>query len=122
MTCKDGEIQVLEAITWIHGHKQEWLRLQEICLRLEAATLPNGNKRFATITRGSVYILAQIIGLEVTEDATFKRNNNLWSTLSRYLVELHPALERVIQPRECEVARWVRMNGLPELDSTYIYK
>ena len=119
---KTGEQQVGDAVIWIKWHPEEWKRLQETCLRIEAAQDEKGRKRFSGITCGSVYMLAQMVGIEVTNDCTFKRNKSLWSTLARYLVQLHPQLKRVIETRDCEVGRYVNIHGLPELGPEYVYK
>ena len=110
MAAKSGEQQVLDGWNWIVGHKAEFLELQRICLKIEAATRPDGRKRFHSVT-----------WIEITNDAVFRRNKSLWSTISRYLTAMHPELERVIEHRECEVARHVRAHGLPEIGGDYCY-
>ena len=121
MGALSGEQQVLNGWNWITGHQAEFLELQRVCLRIEAATKPDGRKRFHSITCQSIYTLAEIMGIEITNDAVFKRNKTLWSTISRYLTAMHPQLERVIEHRECEVARFVRAHGLPKIGSEYYY-
>jgi len=121
MAAKSGEQQVLDGWNWIVGHKAEFLELQRICLKIEAATRPDGRKRFHSVTCQSIYMLAEVMGIEITNDAVFRRNKSLWSTISRYLTAMHPELERVIEHRECEVARHVRAHGLPEIGGDYCY-
>ena len=121
MAAKTGEQQVPEGWRWIVGHRAEFLELQRICLVIEAATKPDGRKRFGSVTCQSIYMLAEIMGIAISNDAVFRRNKSLWSTVSRYLVAMHPELGRVIEHRECEVARYVRAHGLPKIGSEYHY-
>lgn len=121
MAAKTGEQQVHEGWRWIVGHRAEFLELQRICLVIEAATKPDGRKRFGSVTCQSIYMLAEIMGIEISNDAVFRRNKSLWSTISRYLVAMHLELGRVIEHRECEVARYVRAHGLPKIGSEYHY-
>lgn len=121
MAALTGEQQVFNGWRWIMDHKAEFIELQRICLEIEAATKPDGRKRFGSVTCQSIYMLAEIMGIDVSNDAVFRRNKSLWSTISRYLTAMHPQLERVIEHRECEVARYVRAHGLPEIGSEYYY-
>lgn len=113
---------VKDAVRWIERNKDEWLEVQRVCCILENVRDWNGRPRYSSVTRGSIYMLAQLEGIEITNTKTFKRDHDLWSVLSRYLTDLHPQLERVIRHRECDVAKYVRVHGLPKLKSKYIYK
>ena len=117
---KTGEQQFYDGLRWIINHPDEFKELQRVCIAAEEARNLDGSKRFHSITRQGIYTLAQLMGVRVTNMKTFQRDNSLWSTLSRYLLVLHPQLERVIETRECEVARYIRAHGLPALESEYI--
>lgn len=120
--AKTGEQQFSEGLRWIKNHPAEFRELQQACLAIEQARNSDGSWQFSSITRSSIYMLAQLAGMRITNEKTFRRNNNLWSTISRFMTALHPQLERVIQHRDCEVARYIKANGLPELPSKCIYK
>lgn len=119
---KTGEQQFYEGLRWITNHPAEFRELQHACILIEQARNSDGSRQFYSITRSSIYMLAQLAGMNITNEQTFRRNNNLWSTISRYMTAIHPQLERVIRHRDCEVARYIKANGLPELPSKCIYK
>lgn len=119
---RPASFMVDEAVRWIETHKEEWLEVQRVCCILEDVHEWSGKHRYQSITRDSIYMLAQLEGIEITNDRTFKRDHDLWSVLSRYLTQLHPQLDRVIRHRECDVAKYVRTHGLPKLKAKYVYK
>ena len=117
---KTATTQVYRAFEWILKNPEAWEEVQRICLTLEARE-ENGRKKYATLTRDGVYMLAQLEGLEITDDRAFKRDHDLWSTLVRYLLEIHPQLDRVFETRKCAVDDYAQFVGLPQLPSEYIY-
>lgn len=117
MSARDVE----KARAWIVSHKQEWLELQRLCLAIEDDRDPTGRHRFERITRDGIYMMAQLKGITITQDAVFRRDHNLWSVLSRYMTLTHPSLQRVLRTKDCPVGRWVDLNGLPELPDGYVY-
>lgn len=119
---KTGSQTVGNAVIWIKMHRDEWLEVQRVCLVLESARDRQGRPKYHSITRGGIYMLAQMDGIRIANDVTFQRDHDLWSVLSRYLTELHPQLKRVIRHRECDVAKYVRAHGLPKLESKYVYR
>ena len=121
-TRRTGDALVSAGAVWIARNRDEWLELQRVCLEIEAKRDRHGRPKAHSITRGGVYSTCEMRGIKVSDNATFRRDHDLWSVLSRYLTELHPQLRRVIRHRECDVARQVRMHGLPELEPKYIYK
>lgn len=121
MPAKTGEQQVLDGWQWIVDHQSEFIELQRVCLKIEASVKPDGRKRFSSITCQSIYMLAEIMRIEISNDAVFRRNKSHWSTISRYLTAMYPQLERVIEHRACDVARYVLMRGLPKIGPEYYY-
>lgn len=51
------------------------------------------------IQRDNVYTLARQAGMSVTEASEFKRDHNLWSVLSRYMVMLRPSMLAAVRFR-----------------------
>ena len=117
-----ASFMVRDAALWIRRNRDEWLEIQRVCLALEAKRDRHGRPKHQSITRGGIYTLAQLEGIAMSNTVVFKRDHSLWSVLSRYLVELHPQLKRVIRHRECDVAKYVRNHGLPELEGKYVYR
>jgi hypothetical protein len=120
---KEGRKRVNEACLWIKTHKHEFLTLQEICLQIETKRDSHGRHVYHSIMRGSVYLQAEQMHMQITDTKLFKRNNNLWSTISRYLTLYHPELNRVIRHRnQSDVGAYVGRFGLPKLHYTYRLK
>ena len=112
---RTGKQLVMEGVRWIKSHPNDWKALQDACVLIEAARDSSGKPKVATITRDSVYQLALQAGLEIRNDAEYRRDHDLWSTLARYLRHLHPQLVRVIRVRKCAVGEWIVANGFPDL-------
>ena len=123
MAGKAGSVLVGNAVLWIERHREEWLEVQRVCLMLEDVRDWHGRPRYQAINRGGIYQLCQIEGIELTLDETFRRDHDLWSTLARYLVQLHPRLSRVIHTRSGNaVDAYVKAHGLPKLKPKYVYR
>lgn len=117
-----GTTQVYQGICWIARNNDAWKELQRICLQLEEMRLPDGRHKYNHLTRDGVYMLAQLEGLEITNDRAFKRDHDLWSTLVRFLIQIHPQLSRVFVLRRCFVDDYIERFGLPQLTETFIYR
>lgn len=113
---RSGEQLVQEGVQWIKGHPRDWEALQEACVLIEAATDSAGRKKVHRISRDTVYQLALHSGLEIRTDAEYRRDHDLWSTLARYLLHMHPQLVRVIRVRKCAAGDYVLAHGLPEIE------
>ena len=112
---RTGEQLVMEGVRWIKSHPADWRALQDACVLIEAATDSQGRRKVKTITRDTVYQLALQAGVEIRNDAEYRRDHDLWSTLARYLRHMHPQLARVIRVRRCAAGDWIKANGLPDL-------
>ena len=112
---RTGEQLVMEGVRWIRSHPRDWQALQEACVLIEAATDARGRKKVGRITRDTVYQLALQADVEIRNDAEYRRDHDLWSTLARYLLHLHPQLARVIRVKRCAVGEWIVANGFPDL-------
>ena len=121
MSSRNGATLVNQGAAWISQHRDEWMELQRVCLEIEAKRDRHGRPKAHSITRGGIYATCEALRIPISGNLTFRRDHDLWSVLSRYLVDMHPQLKRVIHPRECEVARQVRMHGLPALGKKYKY-
>ncbi len=86
---------VAKACHWVRLHPDRWQRLKDFCGYL----MDEGD----LIQRGNVYELARQYGLDVMLASEFRRDHNLWSVLSRYMVMERPALLSAIRFRETPV-------------------
>lgn len=82
---------VTRACSWVAGNPATWAKLRGICYRL----MLEGH----VVQRDNVYTLACQNGLTVSEAAEFKRDHNLWSVLSRYMVLQRPSMLAAISFR-----------------------
>jgi hypothetical protein len=118
-----GRQHVDNAVSWIRANKDEFKELQRLCLLVERATTDTGSYRYHRITCGSIYMLAEMYGIKVGDHPLYKRDKSLWSTVSRYLTEYHPQLNRVIRHKDQTIiGQYVAIHGLPQLHHTYRYK
>ena len=80
----DAKAQALvaKACGWVASNPDTWAKLRRICYRL----MLEGH----VIQRDNVYTLACQNGMTVSEASEFKRDHNLWSVLSRYMVLQRP--------------------------------
>lgn len=88
---------VAKACHWVRRHPDRWERLKGFCGYL----MDEGD----LIQRGNVYELARRYGLDVRLASEFRRDHNLWSVLSRYMVMERPCLLSAIRFRETPVDR-----------------
>lgn len=77
-----AERLVRRACAWVARNPGTWERLRGIC----RALMRSGH----VIQRDNVYTLACQAGMDVSEASEFRRDHNLWSVLSRYMVLLEP--------------------------------
>ena len=86
---EDGEREraerlVRRACAWVARNPGTWERLRGVC----RALMRSGH----VIQRDNVYTLACQAGMDVSEASEFRRDHNLWSVLSRYMVLLEPQM------------------------------
>lgn len=86
---EDGEREgaerlVRRACAWVARNPETWERLRGMC----RALMRSGH----VIQRDNVYTLACQAGMDVSEASEFRRDHNLWSVLSRYMVMLDPPM------------------------------
>ena len=81
---------------WIRENRTNFKRIMLICHR----EVDKGNP---CLQRGHVYKLAQDAGMSVTVAQELKRDHNLWSVITRYMVMLRPRLARSINFRTAPV-------------------
>ena len=86
---------VAKACRWVSLHPGKWHKLKDFCTYLAG----EGD----LIQRGNVYELARRYGMDVRLASEFKRDHNLWSVLSRYMVMEEPLLLRAIRFRETPI-------------------
>lgn len=79
-----AERLVRRACAWVARNPGTWERLRGMC----RALMRSGH----VIQRDNVYTLARQAGMDVSEASEFRRNHNLWSVLSRYMVMLDPPM------------------------------
>ena len=88
----DAKAQALvaKACGWVASNPDTWAKLRRICYRL----MLEGH----VIQRDNVYTLACQNGMTVSEASEFKRDHNLWSVLSRYMVLQRPSMLAIVGP------------------------
>lgn len=86
---------VAKACHWVRLHPEKWRKLKDFCGYL----MEEGD----LIQRGNVYELARRYGMDVRLASEFKRDHNLWSVLSRYMVMERPCLLSAIRFRETPI-------------------
>lgn len=95
MMAAPPEKLVSDACEWVAAHPETWRNLVSLCLVLKR----QGHR----IQRDSVYTLAMQHGMAIGDAREFRRNHNLWSVLSRYMVMQHPSLAPCIELRATPV-------------------
>lgn len=88
---------VAKACHWVRLHPEKWRKFKDFCGYL----MEEGD----LIQRGNVYELARRYGMDVRLASEFRRDHNLWSVLSRYMVMERPCLLSAIRFRETPVDR-----------------
>lgn len=97
--------KVDRACFWIRDHPRQFKTL----MHLVHCELDTGREY---VQRGEIYNLARARGMSVTDVRELRRDNNLWSSISRYMVMLTPRLARALRFRSSDidevdmVARW----------------
>lgn len=93
----DAKAQALvdRACGWVAANPETWEKLRGICYQL----MLEGH----VIQRDNVYTLACQRGMTVSEAGEFKRDHNLWSVLSRYMVLQRPAMLAAVSFRSTPV-------------------
>lgn len=86
---------VAKACHWVRKNPEKWESLKRFCVYL----MEEGD----LIQRGNVYELARRYGMDVRLASEFKRDHNLWSVLSRYMVMERPSLLSAIRFRETPI-------------------
>lgn len=86
---------VAKACHWVRLHPEKWQNLKDFCGYL----MEEGD----LIQRGNVYELARRYGMDVRLASEFKRDHNLWSVLTRYMVMERPCLLSAIRFRETPI-------------------
>lgn len=86
---------VAKACHWVRLHPEKWQKLKDFCGYL----MEEGD----LIQRGNVYELARRYGMDVRLASEFKRDHNLWSVLTRYMVMERPCLLSAISFRETPI-------------------
>lgn len=86
---------VAKACHWVRRNPGKWDQLRRFCGYL----MEEGD----LIQRGNVYELARRYGMDVRLASEFRRDHNLWSVLSRYMVMERPSLLSAIRFRETPV-------------------
>lgn len=84
-----------KACGWVASNPDTWAKLRRICYRL----MLEGH----VIQRDNVYTLACQNGMTVSEASEFKRDHNLWSVLSRYMVLQRPSMLAAVSFRRTPV-------------------
>ena len=88
---------VAKACHWVRLHPDRWTKLKDFCGYL----MEEGD----LIQRGNVYELARRYGMDVRLAGEFRRDHNLWSVLTRYMVMERPSLLCAISFRETPIDR-----------------
>ncbi|MEE0094129.1 MAG: hypothetical protein U0I78_05545 [Collinsella aerofaciens] len=86
---------VAKACHWVRLHPDKWQKLKDFCGYL----MEEGD----LIQRGNVYELARRYGMDVRLASEFKRDHNLWSVLTRYMVMERPSLLSAISFRDTPI-------------------
>lgn len=86
---------VAKACWWVRLHPEKRRKLKDFCGYL----MEEGD----LIQRGNVYELARRYGMDVRLASEFKRDHNLWSVLTRYMVMERPCLLSAIRFRETPI-------------------
>lgn len=86
---------VAKACHWVRKNPEKWGKLKDFCGYL----MEEGD----LIQRGNVYELARRYGMDVRLASEFKRDHNLWSVLTRYMVMERPMLLSAISFRETPI-------------------
>lgn len=73
-----GRRDVEAFAAWAASNRASWLRLCDVVRRMGAAG--------AVVQRGRVYGWAIAHGVDVSDVAAFRRDNNLWPAASRYML------------------------------------
>lgn len=55
------------------------------------------------VQRGDIYQIARNRGLSVSDVNELRRDNSLWSVLTRYMVMLRPCLSQALRFRRCGI-------------------
>lgn len=99
MSAEDARARqmVAKACHWVRKYPDRWQKLKDFCGYL----MEEGD----LIQRGNVYELARRYGMDVRLASEFRRDHNLWSVLSRYMVMERPSLLSAIRFRETTVDR-----------------
>lgn len=96
----DPKLLVEAACAWIgEGYARptgHWMRLVNLIDRAY-------NDGAQLIRRGDLFYLAQDQGFKISVCREFKFDNNLWSSLSRYLLMFRPKFARIIHPKTCDI-------------------
>lgn len=95
-TAIPPDVRVEMGCCWIRDNWTNFKRLMLICHR----EVDNGNP---CIQRGHIFKLAQEAGMSVSVANELRRDHNLWSVLTRYMVMLSPRLARAIGFRTATV-------------------
>ena len=82
---------VAKACHWVRRNPGKWESLKAICRRL----MLEGE----LVQRGSIYERARQYGLDVRLASQFKRDHNLWSVLTRFMVMESPSMLSAISFR-----------------------
>lgn len=104
-----AERLVRRACAWVARNPGTWERLRDMCRGL----MRSGH----LIQRGGVYTLACQAGMDVGEASEFRRDHNLWSVLTRYMVLLEPPMMAALGFRSTPVdevdlvAAWEELVG-----------
>lgn len=110
---RDPATLVAMGCRWIAADPERWGRLLDL-MEWASAQRPH-----ARLMRGDIYNYAMQRGMDVTLCNEFRRDNSLWSTLSRYAIMCRPMLAEVIRPRDSGidgvdlVAAWEAIVGDP---------
>lgn len=86
---------VAKACRWVRKNPEKWGKLKDFCGYL----MEEGD----LIQRGNVYELARRYGMDVRLASEFRRDHNLWSVLTRYMVMERPMLLSAISFRETPI-------------------
>lgn len=104
------------ACRWVKAHPDRFRRVTQI-VRAEA------DRGAIRVSRGDVYLLAMQQGLPISDCEELKRNNNLWSALTRFMVMLEPRLCQVLKfrPASCDECDLVQI-WREEVDADATFK
>lgn len=81
---------------WIKGHPKQFKTLMFLVHR-------EVNRDNPCVQRGDIYQLARKQGMSVSDVNELRRDNSLWSVLTRYMVMLRPFLTRALRFRRCGI-------------------